>query len=52
MHFFQMSILLLFQNITNVDKKYGLLKNDFDEHVNIVEKKNVKQSYFYQFSFS
>ena len=50
--FFQISILLFFQNITNicyVDKKSGLLKNDLDEYEKNV-KKNVEKSYFYQFS--
>ena len=40
--FFQISILIFFQNTTNichVDKKYGLLKNDLDEYEKICEKK-------------
>ena len=50
--FFQISILIFFQNTTNichVDKKYGLVKNDLDEYEKICEK-NVVKSYFYQFS--
>ena len=40
--FFQISIIIFFQNTTNichVDKKYGLLKNDLDEYEKICEKK-------------
>ena len=40
--FFQISILIFFQNTTNichVDKKYGLVKNDLDEYEKICEKK-------------
>ena len=39
--FFQISILIFFQNTTNichVDKKYGLLKNDLDEYEKKCEK--------------
>ena len=40
--FFQISILIFFQNTTNichVDKKYGLVKNDLDEYEKKCEKK-------------